>query len=396
MSDELTHAERCLLELLSASLTGGAPGELSQSDLAQSMAIADSHGVLPLLYPVLEGERDEGLRRRTEIRIRQSYRLWFLSRYYAGLLEDAGITDVVLKGAGVSALYPVPEYRKSGDVDLLLPDVRDLERACKVLEGAGLRRKKEQHANHHIAFVGTDGIELELHISLTEDFDDGRVNEWLRELQRSLARHIVRTEIVPGLAAPVLEDGYQAFSLLLHMLQHFLRSGFGLRLLCDWVVFWNRPVGEKQRSVYLSLVKECGLEGFSRLITRTCALHLGLEADRAALLLAGGDGPSDGTCAQFLREIFDAQEFGKTSTDRMVTLRGTGVIDYVREFHHQMRLNFPRAGRWVPLWPALWLATLVRFLYNNHAVRKTSLFSILRKTGQRSRFMEEIRLFQRD
>lgn len=402
MEQAMTTSEKQLLGLIKAALTGeGAPTGV---DPAQILPLSEAHAVTPLLYDLLcpaAGDApgtpvEEQIRRRTTGCIRQYYRLLFLTRYYVELLGKAGVPTVVLKGAGVSAHYPVPEYRKSGDVDLLLLNREDLGRAQAVLEGAGARREGEQHANHHMAFVGPDGIELELHLTITEDFDDRQANQCMAGVATTLEGHVVETQILPGVALPVLTDGYQAFTLLLHMLHHFLRSGFGLRLLCDWAVFWNRPVAGEELEGYLSLVRECGLEGFSRLITLTCVNYLGLGEGCAALLLAGGSPLSPETCAAFLREVFDAQEFGKTSSDRMVTLRGGGIIGYIREFHHQMCLNYPRAGKVFLLWPILWMLTLIRFLYNNHAVRKTSLFSILRTTGHRSRFVKELRLFQRD
>mgnify|MGYP007135796357 CR=1 FL=1 len=38
-----------------------------------------------------------------------------MSRYVTGLLKDAGIDTILLKGSGVAGLYPVPELRKSGE-----------------------------------------------------------------------------------------------------------------------------------------------------------------------------------------------------------------------------------------------------------------------------------------
>lgn len=394
MDRALSAEEASLLALLSKALTGrGTEPAVSK----RVLALARAHTVTPLLHDVLLPENEgAGLRQATRTCVLQFYRLLFLTRYYVRVLSDAGVCVAVLKGAGVSAYYPVPEYRKSGDIDLLLLDPDNLERAAAALESAGARRSEEQHANHHVVFIGDSGIDLELHLSVAEDFDNRRANESIARVQSSLRDHIVEKEILPGVFLPVAEDGYQAFFLLLHMLQHFLRAGFGLRLLCDWVVFWNRTVEPEQTETYLALVESCGVSGFSRLITQICVAYLGLEERFAAPLLSGEERFSAETCAAFLREVFDAQEFGRTSAERMVVLRSTGLWDYVREFHHQMHLNFPRAGRVVLLWPLLWIITLARFLYNNRAVRKTSLRSILKETGRRSGYMKELRLFRWD
>lgn len=65
--------------------------------------------------------------------VRQSYHLLFLTRDLVKLLEEAGIPALVLKGCGVAELYPVPELRKSGDIDVLIPG-NCVERAAGLLE----------------------------------------------------------------------------------------------------------------------------------------------------------------------------------------------------------------------------------------------------------------------
>ena len=97
---------------------------------------------------------------------------------------------------------------------------------------------------------------------------------------------------------------------------------------------------------------------------------------------------------ELMAEIFEAEEFGHSGQDRMVTLRGTKITDYVREFHHQMKLTYPRAGRIVVLYPLLWGMTLCGFLYRNRTLRKVSSRQILQKAKKRSQITEQMRLFR--
>lgn len=76
----------------------------------------------------------------------------------------------------------------------------------------------------------------------------------------------------------------------------------------------------------------------------------------------------------------------------MVMMRGTGLLDYIREFHHQMHLNFPKAGKCFLVWPVLWVITLVKFLYNNRKVRNISTKEILKEAKRRSKLMEKIKI----
>ncbi len=224
---------------------------------------------------------------------------------------------------------------------------------------------------------------------LAEPFDNIRFNQYLQEKIPACRENTVQADVM-GVTLPILAPAYHAYELLLHMLQHFLRSGFGLKLLCDWVVFWNRESDSKQREEYLALVRESGLKGFSDMVTLLCCEYLGLPKDRVEWMKLVGKYDVKG----FLEEILEAEEFGKSASDRMVALRGNGLFDYIREFHHQMHLNFPKGGNCLLLWPVLWAITLIRFLRNNRKIRKTSAAAILRKAGQRGRLMKQMRLWK--
>ena len=409
---DISPEENCLLELLKEEMTrvtteqdialpdveaafSDGRKQWEGADLGKVCHMAEKHGVLPLLYEGLAEKETVPKPVRDRVTeaarkaVRQSYHILFLSKFLISRLEAADIKVVLLKGVGTAACYPVPELRKTGDVDLLLLDPGSLDKARKILMQCGLHVSDEQNALHHVVFLAEAGIEVELHTMLAEPFDNQGINRYIQEKLPDCGRNIQRLNCM-GVELPVLAVGYHAYELLLHMLQHFLRAGFGLRLLCDWVMFWNREREDGEREQYLVLVKESGLKGFSDMVTLFCCDYLGLRREKIAWMNIRGRYDTEG----FLWEILEAEEFGKSAADRMVTLRKNSLGAYVREFHHQMHLNFPGAGRYFPLWPGLWLVTLVRFLRNNRKIRRVSTRAILKKAGQRSRVMNQIRLWK--
>ena len=92
--------------------------------------------------------------------------------------------------------------------------------------------------------------------------------------------------------------------------------------------------------------------------------------------------------------MLEAEEFGKSSADRMVALRGTGWWDYCREFHHQMLLTYPRAGRYRILHPVLWVMMFCGFAYRNVKMRRVSGYAVLKKARARGKLVEEMKLFR--
>ncbi len=397
-TDIFSAEDTALLLMLKAVLTG--KEDISCDDFRDidwdSLCMqAGNHGVLSLLYDLLAENEDvpEDVRSRVSstarTAVRQSYRILFLSKYLLGSLMKEGIRAVLLKGVGTASFYPVPELRKTGDIDILLLEPQKLGVAREVLKRCGCVVSDVQDSLNHIVFETERGIDVELHIMLAGHYDNIKVNNYLADRLKDCKVNVTYADCM-GVNLPILDMGYHAYELLLHMLQHFLRSGFGLKLLCDWVVFWNHNITDEETDKYKKLVADTGLKGFSDMVTMLCHTYLGL--DKKTVLRLNITGTYD--VKEFLREILDAEEFGKSASDRMVIMRGDNIGDYMREFHHQMRINFPGAGRVFIIWPILWTITLARFIRNNHKIRKVSTGQILHKAGQRSKVMKQIRLWK--
>lgn len=386
------------LELLaqlqrSLSQTGGS---VRLQNAEEMLVLAKEHAVVPLLYHLCEAEtnlakeQQDLLQKTAKITVRSNYRLLFVTKFVTEYLKEHGICAIVLKGVATASYYPVPELRKSGDVDILVAEATDFSHACELLQQAGFVPCEKQDALHHMELKNEEGISVEVHRTLAEPFESKKVNVYLEQLLREYGNKVVENDSW-GFSFWQPTDGYHAFYLILHMLQHFLRAGFGLKFLCDWVVFWNRPVEENEKQIFLRLTEESHTGGFVGVLTAACVKYLGLKEENVAFLLE--QYPAAEEAEEFMEEIFAAGEFGHGRDNRMVAMSSGGIISYVREFHHQMHLNYPNAGRVFLFWPFLWTATLVRFVYNNHAVRGVKSGEILREAGKRSRFVEKMKLF---
>ncbi len=164
-----------------------------------------------------------------------------------------------------------------------------------------------------------------------------------------------------------------------------------------------------EKEQFMKLIEQSKTEQFVRILTAACVRYLGLQEEKVSFLMKERAAKEritkeretetikasawDELIEDFMQDVLQAGEFGRSQTDRMVAMRATGFLAYVKEFHHQMHLNFPKAGRVIVFWPLLWIVTLVRFLYNNHRFERASVRSILKKTAQRSELMERMRLF---
>ena len=397
---------RCLTTLLRYALKGE---QMPQPELEQLMrgvdgeamfALARAHAVAPLVYDVWSGypEIQPSVQSRLQTYAMQiaghSYRLLFYTKYLVGLLEEAGLPVAVLKGVATAEFYPQPEMRKAGDVDLLLFSGENCARAVACLKAYGFREHEEKNHLHHVAMIGAEGIEVELHSMMVEPFDNQETNRIMLQCQKEAQSHIER-QLCMGVSLPVLTGAYHGFSLLLHLLQHFLTAGFGIKLLCDWVVFWEKQPSEVIGEA-VELIRTLKVEQFVAAVTGICVRELGMETRAAEAFLALGE-PAVTAPAyldRFFMDIIEAEEFGKSESGRMLAIHGTGLTGYVRAFHHQMHLNYPKTGKCPICWPVLWVLTLARFLHNNRTLRGTTVAEVLKSAGNRGKIVEKMHLFR--
>ncbi len=387
--------EKYLLLLLREELTGKKEEKQieEEMDVQKVIELAKKHSVISLLYEVLQensffnGQLDY-VKKESQKTAVQSYRLLFLTKYLVEQFAEAEIPAVVLKGAATGNLYPAPELRKSGDVDLLIPETIEKSKVSSLMEQAGFLKSKDQHANHHVVYKSQEGISIEIHTMPAEPFAYKKVNQSMERFKKECWKHCEQQNVM-GVELPVLNKPYHAYELLLHMLQHFMYAGFGLKLLCDWVFLWKQSWSEQEKEQFKELVEDGGLEIFSEALTAVCIKYLGLKTEEYAWEITREDAAD-----AVLREILDAEDFGNADANRMVMMSGTGITAYIREFHHQMHLNFPKAGKVFLLWPVLWVMTLIKFLQNNHKVRRTSAKKVMQEAKRRSSLMDNLKLLR--
>ena len=392
----INKTEYTLLQFLSLSLpqpdrTDFNP-PLTANEWQQLLALADRHEVLSLLRNVLEPDKfpEEQwliLQAKTARTVHKAIQLQVLNARLTAFLEKEGITAVTLKGCTVARFYPIPEFRKTTDIDLFVADKADAKRAVQILGANGFHPSGEWHANHHIILNSVKKEVVELHTTWADDFKEKHLNQFLKELQKESGQycHLIDFQ---GLKVYAYETAWQGFYLMIHMLQHFVGSGFGLRNLCDWVVLWENCDDSKAREDFWKIVCESGTAEFAKAVTAICVSYLGLSQEKSPV-------PSENTVEQevmdaFLRDILDAGEFGYSEAERMVGMDGDSWTAYVREFHHQMHINFPKAGKIIFFWPVLWIATLVRFLRNNKRLNRAPVSAIMKKAGKRGQLVNRL------
>ena len=243
--------EQVFLEALKASLTNTTvtwTTPLSTEEWQSLFALAESHKVLPLIFHAVyscpaAAQMDKQLfaltkRRMLTLTLNQVQRTAeFLSLYQK--FQQENITPLVVKGLICRELYPNPDLRISTDEDLLTTDDQ-FAKAIEVLKSCDMKPLKAETIDEtadEIGFVAAKGLSyIELHRQLFSEKSEayGNLNEYLKNCFEE--KVLVN---VQGTSIYTLEPGTHLFYLICHALKHFLHSGFGLRQVCDIVMFAN-------------------------------------------------------------------------------------------------------------------------------------------------------------
>lgn len=145
-----------------------------------------------------------------------------------GILENAKIPFIPLKGSVLRQYYPEPWMRTSSDIDVLVKE-EDLSAAADEFIRCGWTERKKSAPDHDRSFYSATGVHLELHFSLAENM--ANVDPILDQIWD----HCVLSE---GSQYEYRQsDDFFLFHHMAHMAHHFLFGGCGLRPILDlWVL----------------------------------------------------------------------------------------------------------------------------------------------------------------
>ncbi len=345
--------------------------------------LAGMHSVTPLAYSALDNKAAIEY-------VPVEYRDTFIKSLYLQIqalsamdtviqkLVDSGIQVIAMKGLVLRELYPNPETRTMGDFDLCVRE-KDFQLAVNVLmeldfkiNGPGIQI--------HIQLI-RDNIIVELHRqpfdNEREDIPEGYVDGlWERAVPVDVCGKSILTFC----------DNDMILYLLLHMNGHYHEGGFGLRQLCDIVLFVEANKDKIDWSKLLEKAEELHISRFAMLVFSACHSLFGLQLP---------EGIKDKVLVEehhlelFIQDIFKGGTFGASSDARYASSRISDKLEY-KEYKGMgkiiglVRFLFPARRTlgekyiYAKLYPVLLPAAWVhRWFYNIFNRRQRSLLSVL-------------------
>ncbi len=270
------------LKILSCALSGVKAPDLHHFTPEQWQSIINlsvEHKVLPMIYDVIYPQLSLPQLRsmvRQHVMVQAIKTDAFLKLYEAWNAE--GVSPIVVKGLVCRILYPKPDHRPSSDEDVLIsPD--QFPNAVAVLEQAGLSTAETDPSAYEFPYRSSQSpLYIELHQSLFRPESDS-YGYWNVLFQDAFdSDYYVSCQ---GVHIRTLPPTKHLLYMICHALKHFVHSGFGIRQVCDMVLFANYYGSEIDWAYLLKECESIRAERFAAAIFEIGQRYLTFDQDRA-------------------------------------------------------------------------------------------------------------------
>ena len=239
---------KTFLMVLKAALGGERPvidREIPPDEWNKLFQLASIHNVLPLFYEAVYTQpslmKEQSLLTLVKRQVRQQVIMQTMRTNEFLVLNDrlqeSGIRPLVIKGIICQNLYPKPDHRPSSDEDVLI-SAESFTECHRIMTELGLQAgTTDLAAAYEVPYRKAGSplyIELHKHLFPPESDAYGDMNRFFEGvLDRAVAVEI------QGCTVYTLGYTDHLFYLICHAFKHFLHSGFGIRQVCDSVLYAN-------------------------------------------------------------------------------------------------------------------------------------------------------------
>lgn len=217
--------------------------------------------------------------------------------------EKKGYKSIVLKGQMNGLMYPWPELRSPGDIDIWVEcdKVNLIRLVTSQCPGA-------EYSIHHIKMPVFKDVSVEVHyrpIYLINWFVDIRLQRYVNRIEKEQFDNRV---ILDGVEVGSLTNDFNVVYQLLHMYAHFFSTRNNFKQFVDYYYLLRQGITEEQKKAAAALMKELKILKYGRGMMWVMKEMLGL--DESFLIVA----PDEKVGKTILRE---SMRYGTFSTNKL-------------------------------------------------------------------------------
>ena len=413
MKNTLTNEQRALLKIISKTVFSG-EGDIGNTvfDAGKMLEEAGHQAVIPIAFEGcidnnidLNGSAYMEYFKKTAKISAKNENLLHVQDICVKAFKDEGIPFAVIKGAAVSCMYPDPEIRSMGDVDILV-DKGCFERSKEILIKNGFVYKGGE-GDIHREFT-MNGCVLELHFEVN-GIPKGEKGEIIRDF---ISNGVFDTEECSfgEHTFPVPMPHIHGVILLLHLYQHFQTGGVGLRHICDWGAFSLKYLNNSEKCYeILDKFKELSVYEFSRIMT--CAARECFDIPFEFEWLSEDDRSNSGTIdsqlvCELIYDVFEGGNFGyknpeeRYMSDILVKREGQeqkgAVSRGISNFKSRINTSMPSTKKHPALIAVAPVYIPVRYIYRvaTGKRKKVNPIKMVQKSSKRRALYDQFEMFK--
>lgn len=279
--------------------------------------------------------------------------------------EKAEIKSIPLKGCILKHLYPMPDYRQSGDIDILVAG-EDFPKVASVMESLGYSEDKDDEFEIHIGYRRPPNVLIEIHKKLVED--NNRTSTYFSHVWENVS-------LMDGYSSCYEMDKEATYTYIIaHLAKHIKNGGAGIRLVLDiWVLLrlWEKDFDKEKLKKALESANLTEFEKYARTLAKTWFLE---EECQDQNVLALGEYIVDSG-------IYGNKENSKKIHSSDVGADKTSQRKYkTKKFFkgiflpmYVMRKQYPVLDKCKFLLPLTWVMRVVKMLFEGKSAVKVRL-----------------------
>lgn len=365
------------LKILKSALQGQSftePLNLSSDEWKKLFSLSAQHNVLPLIYQsvYMRSELKIFSEMKTKVRnliMMQTMKTEEFLRLNS-IFSESGLYPLVVKGLICRNLYPNPDLRMSSDEDLLIAEEQFI--ACtEVLEQFEMYSDTDVDQlpyAYEIPYRKKNGmLYVELHKSLFPPESDA-YGDWNRFFEKSMDNSIE----INGIRTLCHTD--HLFYLICHAFKHFLHSGFGIRQVCDIVMYANTYGSQVNWETVYQNCREIHAEVFAAALFQIGQKYLAFDVMKANYPQYWQQIEVDET--DLLHDLLGSGVFGGSTMSRKhssnITLEavssdkqgkkvGISLSKSLFPSAHSLEKRYPYLKKYPFLLPFAWIARIVKY-----------------------------------
>lgn len=358
--------------------------KMTDEEWADFFSLSMHHQILPMVYEAVytcpafssvSGQRVQFLKSQVirQVMIQSRKTDEFLQLYKH--LTEKGLTPVVVKGLVCRSLYQEPDYRCSGDEDVLIPR-EQFEKCHELFLADGMQQadpSMDMQAEGEVPYYRKGGaLHIELHKELfpAESEAYGELNEFFRTVfDRKIKLQIRGEEIYTMCHTDHL------LYLILHAFKHFLHSGFGIRQVCDIAVYADVYGREIDWDYVLDKCRAVHGDLFAASLFDIGEKYLRFDKEKACYPERWEELGADGK--ELLQDLLEGGVFGDSSMSRKhssnITLQAVAadksgkkttasLLQSVFPDRKYMQRSYSYLKEYPFLLPAAWIARIGKYV----------------------------------